>query len=117
MFCLGILGASMTVFMKVFFLASLLVANFFSTDQAVAQEDLQYEEMDMINIKGNYEMPAGNASEKQSERLKKMRVALEKRNELMIRRKIEQLRVKQEIQIMRQVQRAMNQTMKEMDKI
>ncbi|MBI2522427.1 MAG: hypothetical protein HYV97_18550 [Bdellovibrio sp.] len=100
-----------------FLILSLLISTLFTITPVCAQDDMQYEEMDMINIEGDYEMPMGNSSEKQSERLKKMRVALEKRNELMIKRKIEQLRVKQELQIMRQVQRAMNQTMKAMEKI
>ncbi|HAZ14152.1 MAG: hypothetical protein A2X86_02700 [Bdellovibrionales bacterium GWA2_49_15] len=98
-------------------IVGLLLSTMFTMTPVRAQDDMQYEEMDMMNVEGDLEMPAGNSSEKQSERLRKMRVALEKRNEIMIRRKIEQLRVKQEIQMMRQVQRAMNQTMKEMEKI
>lgn len=99
-------------------LLSLLFTTFVSITPAKAEEDEQFE-LDTMNIEGDYEAPTSNnhSSEAQSERLKKMRVALEKRNEVMIRRKIEQLRVKQEVQIMRQIQRAMNQTMKDLDKI
>jgi hypothetical protein len=52
-----------------------------------------------------------------SDRLKNMRAKLEQRNEMLVKRKIEQIRFKQEMELMKNMQRAMNQSLQSLDKI
>jgi len=60
-----------------------------------------------INIDGQYSEPS-SARTSAAERLRVMRRKLEKRNEQMIRHKMEQTRVQMEIMLMKQMQAKMN---------
>lgn|GEM_PF-2610442 len=73
--------------------------------------------MDMMNVQGDVDLPRPVKKETASDRMRKMRAALERKNELIVRRKIEEMRLKQELLMMQKIQRAMNQTMQNLDKI
>lgn len=51
-----------------------------------------------------------------SDRLKKLREKLEAKNEAMVRQKIEQLRVKQEVELMRKLQASFAENLNRIDK-
>lgn len=53
----------------------------------------------------------------QSDKLKLYRERLEERNKIMIERKIEQIRFKQELALARQLEQSMNQTLKAIDTV
>lgn len=80
----------------------------------IASNEVQ---MDMMNVQGEVDLPKPVKKETASDRLRKMRAALERKNELIVRRKIEEMRLKQELLMMQKIQRAMNQTMQNLDKI
>lgn len=65
---------------------------------------------DEIEIDGEY-----NSRESAAERMKKMRAQLEARNEMMVRRRIENVRLQQEKEMMKKIQQSMNQTFKALD--
>lgn len=64
-----------------------------------------------IDISGNFSQPQA------SERLKKMREKLEKQNEMLVRKQIETLRLKNEIELTKKTQQAFNQMMNNLDQI
>lgn len=53
----------------------------------------------------------------QSERLKLFRERLEERNKIMVERKMEQIRYRQEMALARQLEQSMNQTLKAIDSV
>ncbi|MBC7537772.1 MAG: hypothetical protein H7281_03065 [Bacteriovorax sp.] len=53
----------------------------------------------------------------QSEKMKMYRERLEERNKIMIERKMEQIRFKQELALARQLEQSMNQTLKSIDSV
>lgn len=73
----------------------------------------QYDEsfmFDEIEIDGQY-----SDRESAAERMKKMRAKLEERNEMMVKRRIENVRLQQEKEMMKKIQQSMNQTFKALD--
>ena len=100
--------------MKALSLAFLMV---FSFSSAQAQ-GLNSVEMDQISIDGQYNSYANTQRrESASDRLKKYRQKLERRNEIMMRKKMEEIRFQHEKRLMKKMQKAMNQTMKAIDNI
>lgn len=65
---------------------------------------------DEIEIDGEY-----TDRESAAERMKKMRAQLEARNEMMVRKRIENVRLKQEREMMKKIQQSMNQTFQQLD--
>jgi hypothetical protein len=68
---------------------------------------------DAIDVDGLY--TDGNSNMSPSDRMKKQREMLEQRNEQMVRRRIENMRVRQEMEMMKKLQQAMNQSFKQID--
>lgn len=66
---------------------------------------------DAIDIDGDFMSSPAD----QSEALRKHRDNLERRNEMMVRRRIETLRLQQEREMMRKLNQSMNQTFKNLD--
>ncbi len=66
-----------------------------------------------IDISGHFSQPEVSASD----RLKKMRAKLEKQNELLVRKQIETLRLKNELELTKKTQQAFNQMMNNLDQI
>ena len=75
-------------------------------------------EMDQISIDGQYQSYASSPRrESASDRMKNYRQKLERKNEVMMRKKIEQIRYKNEIRLMKKMQKAMGQTLNAIDNI
>lgn len=70
-----------------------------------------------IDVDGTYSQQAGQKQLTPAQRLKLLREKLEKRNELMVKKKIETLRYQQEVQMMKKIQSAFNKTMQNLDSI
>lgn len=68
---------------------------------------------DAIDVDGLY--TEGDSKMSPSDRMKKQREMLEQRNEQMVRRRIENMRVRQEMEMMKKLQQAMNQSFKQID--
>lgn len=66
-----------------------------------------------ITINGTYEQTPISASE----RMKIIRKKLEKRNEQMVRKQIENIRLKQELELMKKMQAVFNEQMKAIENI
>jgi ABC-type phosphate transport system auxiliary subunit len=75
---------------------------------AQAYDDSFY--FDDIDIVGDFSSTAD-----QSEQLKRQRAAMEKRNEQMIQRRIETMRLQQEREMMKRLNQTMNQSFKQLD--
>ncbi len=72
--------------------------------------NLDFEEP--IDVSGSYQKKAPLS---QSEKLKIMRAKLEKQNELMVKKKIETMRIKQELEMTKKIEHAFNESMKNLD--
>ena len=94
--------------MRTFAVALLLISTYIFANT----EDIQINN-DVISIDGAFE----SRPKSQADRLKDMRAKLEKQNELMVKKQIERLRLKQELELMKQMQVRMNQIMKNVEKI
>lgn len=92
--------------MKKLFILMLLVIG----TSAHAQYDDSFM-FDEIGIEGEYQQGASPA-----DRMRKMRAKLEERNEQLVQKRIENLRFKQEKEMMQKLQRSMNQTFQQIDK-
>lgn len=68
-----------------------------------AQDSFDFETQP-IDISGNYSQPAPSAADQ----MRRYRERLEKQNELMMRKKMEQIRVQQEVELMKALQKKMN---------
>lgn len=68
-----------------------------------AQDSFDFETQP-IDISGNYSSPAPSAADQ----MRKYRERLEKQNELMMRKKMEQIRMQQEVELMKALQKKMN---------
>lgn len=66
---------------------------------------------DEIGIEGQYQQKG----ESPADRMKKMRTKLEERNQQMVQKRIENLRFKQEKEMMKRLQQSMNQTFQQID--
>lgn len=77
----------------------------------LAQENIQYQET--IDVSGAYTEKELSPAEK----LKKMRADLEKQNELMVRKKIETMRLQSEVEMMKKLQKVFNQQMQALENI
>ncbi len=91
----------------------LTVSALFLGMQAFAQYDDSFMFDDAIDIDGVYTESDSKVSP--SDRMKAMRAQLEKRNEMLVRRKIENVRLQQEMEMMKKLNQTMNQTFKQMD--
>lgn len=100
-----------------------------SDDLTLADEAIQAPTMD---LEGQYQVKeeakaipvAPKAEPKQvakkitqSDRLKMLRERLEERNKIMVEKKMEQIRFKQELALARQLEQSMNQTIKAIDNV
>ena len=99
----------------------LLIATFFMISSAFGQFDPSNNiDFNMpIDVDGTYSQ-AQNKGQPQltpAQRMKILRSKLEKRNELMVKRKIETLRYQQEVKMMKKIQSAFNKTMQNLDNI
>ncbi len=70
-----------------------------------------------IDIDGTYSAPTQGKQLTSAQRLKLFREQLEKRNEIMVKKKIETLRYKQELEMMKKIQNAFNQSMQNINNI
>jgi hypothetical protein len=77
-----------------------------------ASNNIEFDEP--INIDGQFEQSEGPQRMSSSDRLRILRRRLEKRNEQMIRKKMEQTRVQMEMMLMKQMQQKMNSIYKNM---
>ena len=66
---------------------------------------------DEIGIEGQYEEQGASPAD----RMRKMRTKLEERNEQLVQKRIEKVRFKQEKEMMKRLQRSMNQTFQQID--
>lgn len=71
-------------------------------------------DMNTIDIEGTYNP---NSKVSQADRLRDYRRKLEEQNEQMLKKKIETLRLQQEMELMKKVQNAFNQTMTNLNNI
>lgn len=95
-----------------------LIALFLTTTSSFAQYESSNIDFDMpIDIDGSYAAPAKGKKMTSAQRLKLFREKLEKRNELMVKKKIETLRYKQELEMMKKIQNAFNQSMQNINNI
>jgi len=69
-------------------------------------------DLNSLNVEGTFEEKPTNM-----DRLKKVRAELEKRNELMVKKQIESMRLKQEILMMQKIRQAFEQTQKNLEQI
>lgn len=76
-----------------------------------AQYDDSYM-FDNIDIDGTY---SENSNESAADRMRKMRAKLEKRNEVMVQKRIENVRFQQEKEMMKKLNQSMNQTFQQID--
>lgn len=70
---------------------------------ARAQDSFDFEESP-IQISGSY----GQAAPSAADRMRNYRAKLEKQNEMMMKKKMEQIRMQQEIELMKALQKKMN---------
>ena len=88
------------------------------TGTSYAQYESSNIDFDMpIDVDGSYAAPANGKQLTSAQRLKLFREQLEKRNELMVKKKIETLRYKQELEMMKKIQNAFNQSMQNINNI
>lgn len=64
-----------------------------------------------IDVSGNFNQPSG------SDRLKQLRAKLEAQNEALVRKQIETLRLKNELELTKRTQQAFNQMMNNLEEI
>lgn len=64
-----------------------------------------------IDVSGNFNQPSG------SDRLKQLRAKLEAQNEALVRKQIETLRLKNELELTKRTQQAFNQMMSNLEEI
>lgn len=83
-----------------------------SAGLAFATTDYESFEYDTLDVTGDYQERSSAA-----DRLKKMRAQLEKKNELMIKKKIEDVRLKQEIELNKKLMQKMNQLSAQLDQL
>lgn len=94
--------------MKTFAAILLAIALGFATTVR-ADTNIQMDEA--IDISGNFTQPSG------SDRLKQLRAKLEKQNELLVRKQIETLRLKNELELTKRTQQAFNQMMNNLEEV
>lgn len=73
--------------------------------------DTNIEMDEAIDISANYNQPTG------SDRLKVLRAKLEKQNEALVRKQIETLRLKNELELTKRTQQAFNQMMNNLEEV
>lgn len=73
--------------------------------------DTNIEMDEAIDISATYNQPAG------SDRLKVLRAKLEKQNEQLVRKQIETLRLKNELELTKRTQQAFNQMMNNLEEV
>jgi len=84
---------------------------FFSANLLAASNNVQRVNNDIIGIDGQYAARTMSPSE----RRKAFREKLEKRTEAMLRKKIEQVRVQHELELMKKIQQTFTDNMNAMD--
>lgn len=73
-----------------------------------------------LNIEGSYQVPAAAPAKRKltpSEKMKMRRAKLELRNKIMMEKKMEQIRMKQEIALAKQLELQMNKTLNAINNI
>jgi acetyl-CoA carboxylase alpha subunit len=90
----------------------ILAVLIFSSANLMAASNVQRINNDAISIDGAY----SQRTMTQSERMKSLRSKLEKRTEQVLKKKIEQLRFQQELELSRKIQRAFTEKMSALDK-
>jgi hypothetical protein len=100
--------------MKLLILVALTISSAFAQFDPSSSIDFDMP----IQVDGTYSQQAnGKKQLTPAQRLKLLRKKLEKRNELMVKRKIETLRYQQEVEMMKKIQSAFNKTMQNLDNI
>ena len=78
-----------------------------------AQDSFDFETQP-IDISGNYSQQAAPSA---ADQMRKYRERLEQQNELMMRKKMEQIRVQQEVELMKALQKKMNAMTKQIQQM
>lgn len=86
----------------------------FTCASVVANDDyLDSMELDTISIEGDYQQPRMSAADK----LKKLRKKLEQKNEEMVQKKIATMRLRNELELTKQMQDLFNKQMKALESL
>ncbi|MBH48209.1 MAG: hypothetical protein CME71_08575 [Halobacteriovorax sp.] len=94
--------------MKTFAAIAFAIALAFAT---TVNADTNIDMDEAIDVSGNFSQPS------QSDRLKQIRAKLEKQNEALVRKQIETLRLKNEIELTKRTQQAFNQMMNNLEQV
>ena len=94
--------------MKTFAAIAFAIALAFAT---TVNADTNIDMDEAIDVSGNFRQPS------QSDRLKQIRAKLEKQNEALVRKQIETLRLKNEIELTKRTQQAFNQMMNNLEQV
>lgn len=89
----------------------ILAVLLFSSTGLMAASNVQRVSNDTISIDGAYSQKTMT----QSERMRNLRTKLEKRTEQVLKKKIEQLRFQQELELSRKIQKAFTEKMSRLD--
>jgi len=74
-------------------------------------EDTNIDMDEALDVSGNFSQPSG------SDRLKQLRAKLEAQNEALVRKQIETLRLKNELELTKRTQQAFNQMMNNLEEV
>ena len=96
-------------------LAATFISQLFLLPLASADESYEnsIEFNQPIQINGEYQQPRV----KPADRLKKLRKKLEKQNEMMVKKQIESMRLKQELEMTKRLQKIFNERMKALESL
>jgi hypothetical protein len=99
------------IFLALFFLSS---QSLYAQSDLGMDLDLEIEMDQTIDVSGTYN---GKQRLSAADKMKIFRKRLEKRNELMVKKKIETIRYKKEVEMMRKLRAVFNQQMKALENI
>ncbi len=100
--------------MKMIVVSALMLLASLQTMPVRAQESFDTIEGEELDIDGSF---TKKPKRTQADRLKDLRAKLEARNEMMVRKKIEDARMKNELALMRKLQKTFDESMKRLDSI
>tara|TARA_R110002049_G_scaffold297041_1_gene485731 strand:- start:1006 stop:1299 length:294 start_codon:yes stop_codon:yes gene_type:complete len=96
----------MKTFAAIAFAIAIALATTVSADTNIDMDEA-------IDVSANYSRPQIS----QSDRLKQVRAKLEKQNEMLVRKQIETLRLKNELELTKRTQQAFNQMMNNLEQV
>lgn len=101
---------------KLLLLLTFILISSGSFAQGLDLDDADYSHQP-IDISGNYTKKVAPKRKRvtPADRMKSLRERLEKQNELMVQKKIERIRYKAELEMMKKLQKAFDNQMKELD--